>query len=327
MLKFVKRVLALIVFIVLGVTGVLMFGPRERPSSEIAFDPDQIGTDLDAYLRDAEALYPQITEGVQKQIIWAGDVGARTKDVIVYIHGFSSTSQEIRPVPDQVAANLGANLYLPRLTGHGLPGSAMGGTHVDDWMVDLAETMEIARRLGDRVILMTTSTGGTLTAVGLDYPEVMKGVEGIIFVSPNFGVHNPLSALGRLPFGRVWFSWLAGKERSWEPMNDLQAKYWTTSYPPHAIIPMMSLIAHTEKQDFTTTKLPALFYFTDRDMVVDPVMIRQVMGEWGGAVTQINPQLGDKVDGSYHVIAGDIVSPSQTAPATAAMTDWILGLN
>jgi esterase/lipase len=326
MFKFIKRLLALIVFVVLGITGLMFFGPRERISEQVTFDPTSLGEDLDAYLRKSESVYPQVTKGVEKQIIWAGDTGVRTRDVIVYLHGFSATSKEIRPVPDNVATALGANLYLPRLAGHGLPGVAMGHQRADDWVRDLAEAMEIARRLGDRIILMTTSTGGTLAAVGLNFPDIMQGVEGIIFTSPNFGVHNKLSFLGRLPFGRVWFSWLAGNERSWEPMNPEQGMYWTTSYPPHAIIPMMSMIAKTENMDFSTVKIPALFYFSDKDSVVNAEITRDVMSEWGGSVDVINPELDVDQSDNFHVIAGDIVSPSQTAPASAAMLAWIQGL-
>jgi alpha-beta hydrolase superfamily lysophospholipase len=327
MFKFIKRILGLIIFVALGLAGVMFFGPREKISAQVDFDPETLGVDLDAYLLTQEAVYPQITEGAEKQIIWAGEKDARTKDVIVYLHGFSATSQEIRPVPDRVAAALGANLYLPRLQGHGLPGVAMGIPNADDLVVDLAEAMAIARRLGDRVILMTTSTGGTLAAVGLNFPEIMNGVEGIIFMSPNFGVHNKLSFLGRLPFGRVWFSWLAGKERSWEPMNALQGKYWTTSYPPHSIIPMMSMIAHTENMDFSKIDIPAMFYFSDKDKVVNAEITREVIQEWGGEVHVVNPTLENVLTDGYHVIAGDIVSPSQTAPATAAMLDWIKALS
>jgi esterase/lipase len=326
MFKFIKRILGLIIFLVLGVTGVMFFGPREKISTVVDFDPDVLGEDLDAYLRVQEAVYPQITDGAEKQIIWAGDQGERTNDVIVYLHGFSATSQEIRPVPDRVAAGIGANLYLVRLNGHGLPGVAMGGARADDWVADLAEAVAIARRLGDRVILMTTSTGGTLAAVGLTLPQIAKEIDGVIFTSPNFGVHNKMSFLGRLPFGRVWFTWLAGKERSWDAINSAQEKYWTTSYPPHAIIPMMSMIAHTEKMDFSKIEIPALFYFSDRDTVVNAEITREVVREWGGPVQVVNPALENVQTDSFHVIAGDIVSPSQTAPASAAMLEWIKAL-
>jgi alpha-beta hydrolase superfamily lysophospholipase len=326
MFNFIKRILGLIIFVVLGITGVMIFGPREKINAEISFDPDVIGPDLDAYLRDQEAVYPQITQGAEKQIIWAGEKGTRTKDVIVYLHGFSATSQEIRPVPDIVAADLGANLYFARLHGHGLPGVALGTAYADDWVEDLAEALAIARRLGDRVILMTTSTGGTLAAVGLTIPQIAKDIDGVIFTSPNFGVHNKMSFLGRLPFGRVWFSWLAGKERSWDAINDQQEKYWTTSYPPHAIIPMMSMIAHTEVTDFSQVKTPVMFYFSDRDTVVNAQITREVVAKWGGPAHVVNPALDNVQTDSFHVIAGDIVSPSQTAPASAAMLDWIKAL-
>lgn len=102
MFKFIKRILGLIIFVALGLVGVMFFGPREKISAQVDFDPETLGEDLDAYLLAQEAVYPQITEGVEKQIIWAGEKDVRTKDVIVYLHGFSATSQEIRPVPDRV---------------------------------------------------------------------------------------------------------------------------------------------------------------------------------------------------------------------------------
>ena len=326
MFNIIKRTLGLIIFVGLGVVGMMYFGPREKVDPEISFDPDTLGADVDGYLRDVEADYTQLTDGVAKQVFWAGEAGTRTRDVIVYLHGFSATSMELRPVPDRVAADLDANLYFARLPGHGLPGAAMGSVHADDWVMALAEAMAIARQLGDRVILMTTSTGGTLAAVGLDFPDIMRDVEGIIFISPNFGVHNKLAFLGRLPFSRVWFPWLAGNERSWKPLNDQQAKFWTTKYPPHSIIPMMSLIAHTESMDFSTTNIPALFYFSNDDQVVDAAITHEVAKMWGGKVEIVNPVLGDQPDSSNHVIAGDIVSPSQTAPAITAMSKWIRAL-
>lgn len=105
-----KMLLKLLLALAFLVILVLLFGPREPVDGEITFEPGALGEDLDAYLAASEAAFDDIIPGTEKRIVWAGEPGARTDTVILYLHGFSATSEEIRPVPDQVAANLGANL-------------------------------------------------------------------------------------------------------------------------------------------------------------------------------------------------------------------------
>lgn len=89
----------------------------------------------------------------------------------------------------------------------------------------------------------------------------------------------------------------------------------------------MSMIAHTENMDFSKIDIPAMFYFSDKDKVVNAEITREVIQQWCGVVHMVNPTLENVLTDGYHVIAGDIVSPSQTAPATAAMLDWIKTLS
>ena len=67
-----------------------------------------------------------IRPGLQKEIVWANPATkTKTPLAIVYIHGFSASKGEVRPLPDKVASALGANLFFTRLTGHGEDGAAM----------------------------------------------------------------------------------------------------------------------------------------------------------------------------------------------------------
>ena len=47
MLKFIKRTLGLIIFVILGVVGMMTFGPREKVNPQVSFDPDALGADVD----------------------------------------------------------------------------------------------------------------------------------------------------------------------------------------------------------------------------------------------------------------------------------------
>ena len=116
-------------FYLLGFVGLLalvwLFAPREPADLTINHDQIRVGSDVDAYLAAREQQFDDIVVGVQKQVIWAKEPGIRTPLSIVYIHGFTATSKEIRPVPDRVAKALGANLYLARFTGHGRSADAL----------------------------------------------------------------------------------------------------------------------------------------------------------------------------------------------------------
>ncbi len=321
--KFLGRVI-----LVLIIAGALLwvFGPRELVETDITFDPASLGEDLDAYLAAAEARFDDITPGVEKRIIWAGEVGQKTPLAVIYLHGWSATSEEIRPVPDRVAASLGANLYYARLTGHGQDGAALAAASAGAWLEDAAEAMAIGRRLGARVIVIGTSTGGTLLAAIAADPVLGEGLAGAAFVSPNFQVADSSGPLLTLPFARAYIPLLGGETRSWQGLNAQHDLYWTTSYPTVAVLPMAALVKYVRGLDYGDVTVPGLFIYTMQDTVVSHVATEQVAGSWGGAVTVVNPVVPADEPGGVHVLAGDIVSPARTDLAVSTLLDWVLGL-
>ncbi|SFR53341.1 alpha/beta hydrolase [Litoreibacter janthinus] len=321
--KWLGRVLlALVVF---G-TAIWFLVPREPVDTEIAFDPSALGEDLDTYLERAESQFDDITEGVEKRIVWAGKVGAQTPLSIVYIHGFSATSEEIRPVPDKLAAALGANLFYTRLKGHGRGGLAMVEPVAGDWLEDTAEALAIGRRIGEEVIVIATSTGGTAAAIAATNPKLMERVKGIAMVSPNFRVRSPAAVILEWPLVRSWAAIVAGAERSFAPVNDAHGKYWTTLYPTTALIPMAALVKYARDADYSQVTTPTLFIFSDKDGVVSSETTRAMSTRWGGPVKLAPRVMGDGDDPFNHVIAGDILSPGQTDSTVALLNAWVEGL-
>ena len=305
---------------------VLLFGPREPVDGEITFEPGMLGDNLDAYLAASEAVFDDIIPGTEKRIVWAGEPGARTDTVILYLHGFLATSEEIRPVPDQVAANLGANLYFARFTGHGRTGEAMAEARAVDWRNDLAEAMAIGARLGDRIILIGTSTGGTLATLAAADPLMNAGVDGVILVAPNFKVNNPLAFVPDLPFARFYIEILGGAERQWEGVDAEHNFYWTTRYPTRAVIPMSATVRAANALDPRTIDVPVLIIFDPGDEVVRHDRTVEIAEAWGGPTYVVRVSVGPNDDPARHVIAGDIRSPDMTAPTVATMTRWINAL-
>lgn len=330
------RVIGKALFIaILGLAAFAMlltkFGPREDATLDFTFDASAFGGDLDAYFAAQEAPFADITPGTAKRVVWAGDPGQRTPLALVYIHGFSATSEEIRPVPDRLAEALGANLIYTRLTGHGQPGNALGQATIPDWTRDTAEAIEAGKRAGEEVIVISTSTGGTLVAGAiLKNPAMMDDVKGAIFVSPNMGINAPTAPLLTWPAARYWIGYVAGERLSFPSANDDHATYWTRDYPTTALLPVAALIRAVQDLDYDLAVVPALFWYSPDDQVVRAEETDKLVAGWNrgfASATALSPVLTDADDPYAHVVAGDILSPGQTDAAVAAMLSWIEGLN
>ncbi len=323
-----RQIGRVLVLLLIAVAAVYVLGPTEDVTLDPQFDAAAIGADPAAYLAGQEAQVSDIIPGTQKRIIWAAEPGAATPISLLYVHGFSATSEEIRPVPDRLAADLGANLVYTRLQGHGrsAPDAMAEGT-VAGWMRDLAEGLAVARATGERVIVIATSTGGTLVAGAQVVPGLMDDVAGVILVSPNFGLNTGVEPMLTLPAARYWVPLIAGQRRSFEPRNDGQAEFWTTDYPSTAVFPMAALVKAVREINYEQTSVPALFAFSAADQVVRPDITTQIMADWGGPTARFDPgEMTAADDPLAHVIAGDIMSPSKTEATVTAMRAWIEGL-
>ncbi|MBS0126121.1 alpha/beta fold hydrolase [Aestuariicoccus sp. KMU-90] len=318
-------VLILLAGVALAGGALWRFAPRERVETAIDFEPGKLAGGVDAWLAQAEAAVPGITPGTQKRIVWAGTSETQTPLSILYIHGFSATAQEIRPLPDRVAQALGANLVFTRLAGHGQDGAALARVTAGDWMADMAEALAVARAAGRRVIVIATSTGASLSVLALR--EAMgQGVAGLVMISPNFRVRNPMAAMLTWPFARSWLPRLAPHEQAYETVNPDHARYWTTRYPSVATFPMGAVVQAARHAPHAEIRIPALIVFDTNDKVIDHRATRAVAARWGGPVTLHPVSVGSGDDANRHVIAGDILSPGMTGPLTDAILDWARGL-
>lgn len=309
----------------LAVAGLFAFGPREPLVLVPDFDAQSLPADLDAYLATREAVFDDIVPGTEKRIVWAGDPGQKTETAIIYLHGFSATSEEVRPLPDNVASELGANLFFTRFAGHGRTGPALSGPTAQDWMVDLAEALAIGARIGDRVVVISTSTGGTILAEALLQPDLARQIHAAVFISPNFGLAPIEATVLTWPWVRYWGPLVAGAERCFAPSNPDHARFWTSCYPTTALMPMAALAAHAGAADYGDVMVPSLFIYAPKDQVVSAAATEAVAARWGAGAALEPVEVGSGDDPYSHVIAGAILSPSMTAPLTARILGWLQG--
>ena len=266
-----------------------------------------------------ELVRPAIRRDCEKRIDWA-DGPVQTDLAIVYIHGFSASPRELSPVVERVAAELSANAFFTRLTGHGQDGAAMATATLEAWQADVEEALRIGRRIGRRVVLMGCSTGCTLMTLA----GPAEGVVAHVHFAPNFGVKSALTqAILDAPYAHVWGPWVAGRERSFEIVGPGHEDYWTTRYPTVAVMPMAAAVRAARKRGVADMKLPALFLFSDHDQVVNPKRTHRVMQAWPGPVTHIPLEALPEDDDSRHVMAGDVFAPHRTDAAVEACVDFL----
>ncbi|MEN0001004.1 MAG: alpha/beta fold hydrolase [Pseudomonadota bacterium] len=317
-----RPIMSILLLVIVGLVALWVFGPREDASTAVLFDESAIGDDLDAYLADQEAQAANLRESAHKEIVWAFPQSkARTPVALVYIHGFSASKGEVRPLPDLAAEQLGANLFLTRLAGHGRDGIAMAEPSVQDWFDDVTEAVAIAEELGDKVVLITASTGGTLAALAATHPQLAERIDAIIFISPNFKLNNPTAPILTAPFAETLLPIIIGAERGFEPRNELHAQNWTYQYPTVALLPMAAAVKRAQAANYFAVTAPALFVFSDMDQVVDHTMTRDIEAKWAGPTEIIN--VDDSDDNQHHVIAGDAISPSTTERLATEIADWV----
>lgn len=311
----------------LALAAVAVSGSMTRPPPLAA--PTQrvvLAADLDGYLgasEDAVARRSGIVEGARKRIRWARTPGERSAVAVVYLHGFSATRQEIAPVPARVADALGANLFEARLAGHGLDRDRLSGVVAEDWLADGAEALAIGRALGDRIVLVGTSTGATLALAMARHPD-FSGVDSLILISPNWGPAAAGAAIATGPWGPQLMQLLAGRERSWEAANALQERYWTTRYPTLAVVEMMRLVNLADALTDEAAVPAALLMYSPEDDVVSVPALRAGF-ERLPARRKAVIAVDEPESLSPHVFTGDILAPAETAATVADILAFLAG--
>jgi alpha-beta hydrolase superfamily lysophospholipase len=320
-----RKIILTVVAIVMVLAVVFFLGPRVAVDTRITFDPSAIGDDPDAYLAAQEARFPDIRDGLQKEIVWAFPASkARTPLSLVYIHGFSASRGEAAPLTELVAKELGANVFNARLAGHGRSNEAMTDGSINAWVNDFAEAMAIAGRIGEEVVIISLSTGSALTTWAMTQPELAQNVKGLVLISSNFKIKAGGSSLLTMPWGGQLLKLTIGPERSWEPRNEAQARLWTYRYPSEAVLPMAALAKLARESRVEDISVPALFMFSDADTIVDHSMTRAMAAKWG-APTEMEV-IPEHEDSDNHLIVGDTLAPYNTQPFAGRITAWIRAL-
>lgn len=284
----------------------------------------QLPADVETWIgdreRDVEGRYG-LVDDTHKRLLWRTP-GGRTPYAVVYLHGFSATRKETAPLAERVAERLGANLFETRLAGHGHVRNPMYGVRAEDWLDDAAEAIGIGARLGERIVLIGTSTGGTLALAAC--ARICAGrVSDIVLISPNFAPRDASAQWVTRPGGPLLARLVVGDTRTWTPHNELHARYWTTSYPVTAAIEMMRLVDHLQSELPLRIDQDLLVFISPDDSVVSPAATRDGYAAIAAPRKEL-VEIRTTGDPDAHVLAGDILSPDTTDELAARIVEFVV---
>jgi esterase/lipase len=223
--------------------------------------------DVESYLKGKEVTMP-IKPDNQSHLFWANDsLKDKTPYCLLYLHGFSASWYEGKPVHIDFANRYGMNLYAPILASHGIitPDPLLDMTP-DRLYESAKEALVMAHLLGEKVIIMSTSTGGTLSLkLASEFPEM---VDGLILLSPNIAINNPAAFLLSKPWGvMVARAAYMGKYRVTNTDTASEdCHYWNCKYRVEAVVYLQQLVENTMTEEtFSNVKLPVLleYYYKD----------------------------------------------------------------
>jgi hypothetical protein len=110
--------------------------------------------------------------------------GSRTKFVYIYIHGLFMNQNQFRGIAEHAFVN-GINSIVTVLPGHESDSYDDLSLYIEnDWITHSHHLVEIARSMGEQVIVVGHSTGGLIGFIlGLE-----KQIDGAVLIQPSFGL-------------------------------------------------------------------------------------------------------------------------------------------
>ncbi|MCB0631978.1 MAG: alpha/beta hydrolase [Lewinella sp.] len=260
---------------------VFLLGPSPaRPALRV--EVPKVSPDLqllETAITGEEKNNPAIKPDNESRIIWYDSIPQKTEYSIVYLPGFTASWAEGEPIHRELARRYGCNLYLPRLHAHGLKGEdSMLEFNSDSLLASAAEALAVGKQLGDKVILMSTSTGGTLSLLlAAEDPDIA----GIIAYSPNIAINNSAAFLLNGPWGlQIARQVYDGNYRRYDAPADY-SRYWNTTYRLEALVELENLLEYgmTEKTFSRVTQPFFLGYYYKNEEEQDPVVSVAAMQE------------------------------------------------
>ena len=268
---------------------------------------------LENYIKANEAKH-KLRPNNEARIIWANDsLKTKTEYAIVYIHGFSASQEEGAPVHMNIAKKFGCNMYLSRLAEHGIDTTEqLVNLTAEKYWNSVKEAYAIGKQLGNKVILVGTSTGGTNA---LHLASVYPEINALILLSPNIQIFDDNAWIANNPWGLQMGKLITGSEYiTPKDSRPIFKQYWNYHFRLESVANLQEYLETTMlPETFQKVKQPTLMLYYYRDEIhqdsVVKVSAMKKMFEQLGTPSELKrekamPNTGDHVIGSY-IKSGD----------------------
>lgn len=267
----------------------------------------EIDNGLEDSLKSSEARHTLRPDN-EARIVWADSSRRKTPFSVVYLHGFSASQAEGDPVHRNIAWHYGMNLYLSRLSEHGIDTSEqLLNLDPEKYWESAQAAMAMGLQLGEKVILMGTSTGGTLA---LMLAARYEDIAALVLLSPNIEINDPNAWMLNNPWGLQIARAVIGSNYIYSAdERPIYKQYWNYPYRIEGAVALQELLETTmHKETFEQVDEPALlmYYYRDKvhqDSVVRVSAMQEMFAELGTPDSLKRsvamPQTGNHVIGSY----------------------------
>lgn len=264
-----------ITFPLLVLVAVYFLGPTphqnvwSRDLPTVPQEPDE----LEAYVAANEAKH-QLKPDNEARIVWNDSSRAKTEYSVVYLHGFSASQEEGDPVHIDFAKKFHCNLYLARLADHGVDTTEqLLYFNGDRLWESTKEALMIGKAIGEKVIVMSTSTGGTAALIlASEYPD---DVAALINLSPNIAINNGTVWLANNPWGlQIARLVVGGDYQVIRDYDEARLQYWNEKYRLESVSALQEIIEEKmNRSTFEKVKCPTLtLYYYKNEAEQDPTV-------------------------------------------------------
>lgn len=332
MRKFFRSALmVLIVLIIIYLVG--PEAPRPVLNTDLPTMPADLYT-LESAIMEKEKVFALKPDNASK-FYWVNDsLRERTDWALLYLHGFSASWYEGYPVNVEFAKHYNCNAYFPRLAAHGLDTTeALINMTPEALWESAKEALMVARKIGKKVLIMSTSTGGTLgLKLAAEFPEY---VDGLILYSPNVRINNPAAFLLSKPWGlHIARMVYKSSYRVTNPEFDSkECMYWYCKYRLEAVVYLQQLVEKTMRSDvFTRVECPVFlgYYYMDEENQDEVVKVDAALSMFNQLGTSDSRKRKQPFpEAATHVIACELFSGAvdEVREATFDFAEAVLNIH
>ena len=246
-----------------------------------------IPEDIDIYLQQKESGVSGIFPNAEKTIYWNNNTKDKTKYSIVFIHGFTTTGYQSKDFLEKLSTELDANLFITRLSGHGVSYEGTKEMQIDNIMHDVSEAIIIGERIGENVILIGHSLGGALSMLAVDDETLSKKIDTLILFAPGNSGFSPFALMNTLISSLVdrtgSLCWLIECDpRSFMdlPEDEKWENYFATDFDTNIFYQIARIPFATDSISYDKISTSALVFYDENDKLVNAGKLKSNFKRW-----------------------------------------------